>query len=82
MSTTNCLSPQAAQTFIEALPHNIRAAVLAYAVETDYPVEAVLEMAIAFFLDMDCAGFGDCRTESPGQMLAQIELLQAQQQDR
>jgi hypothetical protein len=32
-----------------------------YAAETDYPIEAVVEMAIASFLDEDAVNFQDCR---------------------
>lgn len=76
MQLTDRLSPSAAKTFIEALPSHIREAVIAYAQETEYPIESVLEMAIAFFLDMDCAGFEDCRTETPGQLRSRLEILE------
>jgi hypothetical protein len=76
MQLTDRLSPNATKPFIEALPSNIREALLAYAQETEYPIESVLEMAIAFFLDVDCAGFDDCRTETPGQLRSRLEILE------
>jgi hypothetical protein len=74
--TENRLSPNAARPLLEELPSNIREALLAYAAETEYPIESVLEMAIAFFLDVDCAGFEDCRTETPGQLRSRLEILE------
>jgi hypothetical protein len=62
MQLTDRLSPSATKTFVEALPSNIGEALAGYAKETEYPIESVVEMAIAFFLDVDCAGFADCRT--------------------
>jgi hypothetical protein len=60
------------------LPDNIREALEAYAQETDLPIEFVIEMAIAAFLDIDAVTFQDCRTESPGRLREQIETLQIQ----
>ncbi|MBW4620543.1 MAG: hypothetical protein KME17_14465 [Cyanosarcina radialis HA8281-LM2] len=60
-TTTEHLSSVAAQSFLEALPDKIKAALLAYAAEIEYPVEAVLEMAIAGFLDPDSLNFVDCQ---------------------
>jgi hypothetical protein len=51
----------AAQTFYETLPDKIQVALRAYADEMDYSIEAVLEMAIASFLDEDAVSFVDCR---------------------
>jgi uncharacterized protein (DUF2267 family) len=45
MQLTDRLSPNAAKTFVEALPNHIREALIAYSQETDYPIESVLEMA-------------------------------------
>jgi hypothetical protein len=59
--TTEHLSATAAQTFLESVPEKIRAALYTYAQEMDYPVEAVVEMAIASFLDEDAVSFVDCR---------------------
>ena len=77
MQLTERLSPVAAQAFLEALPSNIKEALLAYSAEIEYPVEVVLEMAIAMFLDLDCTGFADCRTDTPGAMRERIEILEA-----
>lgn len=60
LSTEN-LSAAAAQAFLEAVPEKIRSALEAYAIEMNYPVEAVVEMAIASFLDEDAVSFKDCR---------------------
>lgn len=76
MQLTDRLSPNATKSFVEALPSHIREALLAYAQEAEYPIESVLEMAIAFFLDVDCAGFDDCRTETPGQLRSRLEILE------
>jgi hypothetical protein len=78
MNTPQTLSPMASKAFVEALPRHIQDALLNYSAETDYPVESVLEMAIAFFLDVDCAGFEDCRTETPGALRERIAILEAQ----
>jgi uncharacterized protein (DUF2267 family) len=76
MQFTDRLAPSAAKTFAEALPADIREALLGYAKETEYPIESVLEMAITFFLDVDAAGFSDCRTETPGQLRSRLEILE------
>jgi hypothetical protein len=71
------LSPNAAQRFLDALPSNIREALLRYATDTEYSVETVLEMAIAFFLDVDSAGFADCRSDSPGALRERVAILES-----
>ena len=76
MPLTEDLSPIAAQAFIEALPIHIREALIQYAAENEFPIEAVLEMAIAFFLDLDSIGFSDCRAQAPGALRERIELLE------
>jgi hypothetical protein len=55
------LSSAAAQAFLEAVPEKIKLALSAYAAELGYPIEAVIEMAIAGFLDEDSLTFTDCR---------------------
>jgi hypothetical protein len=55
------LSASAATTLLEVLPGNIRSAIEAYAEAMEYPIEAVVEMAIASFLDEDAVNFQDCR---------------------
>ena len=55
------LSPSDAVVILEHLPERIRLALIDKAVEIDYPIEAVLEMAIASFLDTEALGFVDCK---------------------
>ena len=55
------LDPVACQTFLNAMPENIRSALQASAAEMEYPIEAVLEMAIAGYLDMEALSFADCK---------------------
>ncbi|OAB56132.1 hypothetical protein AY600_19455 [Phormidium willei BDU 130791] len=55
------LSRTDAEVILERLPERIRAALLARATEIEYPVEAVVEMAIASFLDSEALGFADCK---------------------
>ncbi len=55
------LSPADAQVILERLPERIRAALIARAAEIEYPLEAVVEMAIANFLDDEALGFADCK---------------------
>lgn len=65
------LSPVAAKMILAALPERIQRALLAYAKETEYPVELVLEMArssrypqgVAGFLDSESLTFADCKPE-------------------
>jgi hypothetical protein len=55
------LSDIDAQVILERLPERIRAAMIARAAEIEYPIEAVVEMAIASFLDTEALGFADCK---------------------
>ena len=55
------LSPDEAKAILEILPKRIREALIARAAEIEYPVEAVIEMAIASFLDTEALGFADCK---------------------
>lgn len=55
------LSATDAKLILERLPERIRDALIARATEIDYPVEAVVEMAIASFLDTEALGFADCK---------------------
>lgn len=55
------LSATDAKVILERLPERIRDALIARATEIDYPVEAVVEMAIASFLDAEALGFADCK---------------------
>jgi hypothetical protein len=59
--TTEHLSPVAARMMLAAFPEHIRSAFERRATEIDYPVEAVLEMAIAGFLDGESLSFVDCK---------------------
>ncbi|MGI0488573.1 hypothetical protein ACN4EK_24445 [Pantanalinema rosaneae CENA516] len=58
---TEHLSPAAAHALLDTLPEKIRRALITYAEEIDYPVEAVVEIAIASFLDPDSLSFVDCQ---------------------
>jgi hypothetical protein len=55
------LSAADAAIILERLPERIRAAMLDRANEVDYPIEAIVEMAIASFLDTEALGFVDCK---------------------
>ena len=59
--TVQHLDPITAKAFLEKLPQHIREALLTRAAEIDYPVEAVLESAIAASLDPDALSFVDCK---------------------
>jgi hypothetical protein len=50
-----------AEAILERLPERIRAALIERAAEIEYPIEAVVEMAIASFLDTEALGFADCK---------------------
>jgi hypothetical protein len=54
------LTPAAAQTILEQLPEQIKTALIQRAAEIEYPVEAVVEMAITGYLDSEAIGFVDC----------------------
>ncbi len=55
------LSPNDADVILGRLPERIREALIARATEIEYPIEAVIEMAIASFLDTEALGFADCK---------------------
>jgi hypothetical protein len=55
------LSAADAKVILERLPERIQAALTARAAEIEYPIEAVIEMAIASFLDTEALGFADCK---------------------
>ncbi len=63
MQTTNLeqLSATDAQTILACLPDRIRIALIAHATAIEYPIEAVVEMAFASFLDSEALGFADCK---------------------
>ena len=55
------LSAQAANNLLNEIPEKIKSALLSYASDMDYPIEAVVEMALSSFLDEDAISFNDCR---------------------
>jgi hypothetical protein len=55
------LSRSDAEVILLRLPERIRAALIDRAAEIEYPIEAVVEMAIASFLDTEALGFVDCK---------------------
>ncbi len=59
--TTDHLNPIAARIMLAALPIHIREAFERRAASIAYPVEAVLEMALASFLDSESLSFTDCK---------------------
>ena len=55
------LSPADAEVILRHLPERIKAALIARAAEIEYPIAAVLEMAIASSIDTEALGFVDCK---------------------
>lgn len=55
------LSPADAEVILGRLPERIQAALIARSTEIEYPIEAVIEMAISSFLDTEALGFVDCK---------------------
>jgi hypothetical protein len=55
------LSLSDAEVILLRLPERIRTALIDRAAEIEYPIEAVIEMAIASFLDTEALGFVDCK---------------------
>jgi adenylate kinase family enzyme len=55
------LSRADAEVILDRLPQRIQTALVAHAAEIEYPIEAVIEMAIASFLDTEALGFVDCK---------------------
>ena len=55
------LSPSDAEIILQHLPDRIRSALISRAREIEYPIEAVVEMAIASFLDTEALSFVDCK---------------------
>lgn len=55
------LSVSDTEIILAHLPERIRTALIARAAEIEYPIEAVVEMAIASFLDTEALGFADCQ---------------------
>ena len=59
--TLEQLTPNAAQAILAHLPERIRTAFVDRAAEINYPVEALVEMALAGYLDSESIGFVDCK---------------------
>lgn len=59
LATDGHLSPEIAQAFLEGLPLHVRDALEKNAREINYPVWAVVEMAIAGYLNVDALSFKD-----------------------
>ena len=55
------LSPADAEVILGRLPERIKVALIARAGEIEYPIAAVIEMAIASFLDTEALAFVDCK---------------------
>jgi len=55
------ISSADAKIILRHLPNWIQDALIARATEIDYPVEAIIEMAIASFLDTEALSFIDCK---------------------
>jgi hypothetical protein len=60
-TTFEQLTPDAAEVILEQLPERIRQAFAQRAAEINYPVEAVVEMALAGYLDREAIAFVDCK---------------------
>jgi hypothetical protein len=60
-STIEHLSPENTQVFLNMLPEKIRLGLLTYAAQIEQPVEIVVEMAIAGFLDENAISFSKCQ---------------------
>jgi hypothetical protein len=61
VTTLEQMSALDAKAILDRLPERIRMALLDRATEIEYPIERVVEMAIASFLDTEALGFADCR---------------------
>ncbi len=59
--TADHLSPELANLFLAGLPEKIRSALEIRAQQMNYPVWAVVEMAIAGYLDEEALSFVDCQ---------------------
>jgi hypothetical protein len=55
------ISSTDAEIILKRLPERIQVALIAHATEIEYPIEAVIEMAIASFLDTEALSFVDCK---------------------
>lgn len=55
------LSASDAEVILERRPERIRSALITHANVIEYQVEAVIEMALASFLDTEALSFADCK---------------------
>ncbi|HEY9653946.1 hypothetical protein H6F86_18505 [Phormidium sp. FACHB-592] len=62
-TTLEQLSSADAQAILQRLPERIRMALIERAAAVDYPLEAIVEMAIASYLDEEALGFADCKPQ-------------------
>ncbi len=60
--TLEQLTPNAAQAILAHLPERIRTAFIDRAAEINYPVEALIEMALAGYLDSESITYGRSKT--------------------
>ncbi len=58
---TEHLSPESAQIILNTLPEKIQLELRAYAAQIEYPIELVIEMMIAGFLEEDAMSFEGCK---------------------
>ncbi len=61
VTTLEKLSATDAEAILDRLPSRIKTALLDRATDIEYPIEMVVEMAIASFLDSEALGFADCK---------------------
>ncbi len=59
--TDEHLSPELAKALLQGMPEKIRSGLEARAMAMNYPVWAVIEMAIAGYLDEEALSFVDCQ---------------------
>jgi hypothetical protein len=59
--TIQHLTPELGNLFFQGLPASIQASLEARAKAMDYPIWAVIEMAIAGYLDDESVSFADCK---------------------
>jgi hypothetical protein len=62
-TTFEQLTPDAARLILEQLPERIRRAFEQRAKDINYPIEAVVEMALAGYLDREAIAFVDCKPD-------------------
>jgi len=62
-TTLEQLSSADAQASLQRLRERIRIALIERAAAVEYPPEAIVEMAIASYLDEEALGFADCKPQ-------------------